>query len=50
MPGRIKSIILDSNIVIGALRGNTQSIKTIKKALQKTKKQKKTKRIQPTRV
>jgi len=33
MPGRINSIILDSNVIIGVLRGDAQSIKTIKKAI-----------------
>ena len=33
MPGIIKSIIPDSNLIIGVLRGDAQSIKTIKKAI-----------------
>ena len=33
MPGIIKSILPDSNAIIGVLRGDAQSIKTIKKAI-----------------
>lgn len=33
MPGIIKSIVLDSNVMIGILRGNIELIKTVKKLI-----------------
>jgi predicted nucleic acid-binding protein len=35
MPGRIKSIVLDSNVIIGVLRGDEKSAKPLRKAIKR---------------